>query len=792
MSELQRDNDAAIDFLRKWSMNGPWALTAIDTNRRGLTGEIFMPDEEDRLRAWLDECAEQQRNIYFHVNEVRPGSFKDKARREDIERVTHLHVDIDPRAGEDLAAERLRIQKFIKNPPEGVPLPTWAIFSGGGYQLFWELEEPIEIGGDLNKAEAAKLFNLQLEVLFHADNCHNIDRIMRLAGTINVPDKKKQAKGRTKQLAKVVMHEPDRIHANSIFIPAAQVQIDTGFASTAQVDISGNIERAASIDTIIEWARCHGQEMPEWLQMLIAQGDDPDDPTKYGGDRSKALFAAVCGMDRAKFTDNQMYAVMTDPTWKISQSVLDKGSGIDRYAKRQIERAKEYNVDPRLLKMNEKHAVIGSYGGKCVVIEEVFDPHLKRNNLTKQSFTDFRNRYMHKKVSLGVVNGAEKFVQQGKWWLEHPHRRQYNTLVFSPGGPVPDAYNLWQGFAVEAIPGDCSLWLTHIENNICNKNKEHYEYLLNWMARTVQNPDSPGEAAVILRGRQGTGKGMLVRFFGGLFGRHFMQVSDPKHLVGSFNQHLRDCIVLFGDEAFFAGDKKHEGTLKTLVTEEYLAVEAKGVDVEVAPNYIHLIMASNSDWVVPAGMEERRFFVLDVKEHHMQDHAYFKKIIDQMHKGGRQALLHMLMSRDLSNFNHRQIPQTAALQEQKELSMSPEAEWWYTKLMAGSLLQNGDDWMGRVTVDGLHHDYVNYLKDLGLYRRNTKTVLGRFLRKASPLAYPHRRSEVCPDHITGEDRRQSIYLFPSLNSCRGHWDKRFFKGEWVDESVVEKESPAPF
>jgi H+/Cl- antiporter ClcA len=55
------------------------------------------------------------------------------------------------------------------------------------------------------------------------------------------------------------------------------------------------------------------------------------------------------------------------------------------------------------------------------------------------------------------------------------------------------------------------------------------------MARSVQRPDSPGYSAIVFRGGQGTGKSFVAKTLGSLFGRHFMQVTDPKHLVGSFN-----------------------------------------------------------------------------------------------------------------------------------------------------------------------------------------------------------------------------------------------------------------
>jgi hypothetical protein len=57
--------------------------------------------------------------------------------------------------------------------------------------------------------------------------------------------------------------------------------------------------------------------------------------------------------------------------------------------------------------------------------------------------------------------------------------------------------------------------------------------------------------------------------------------------------------------------------------------------------------------------------VLDVSDAHMQDHSYFASIASEMENGGRQALLHVLLNRDLTNFNVRLVPQTEALAEQK-------------------------------------------------------------------------------------------------------------------------------
>ena len=69
--------------------------------------------------------------------------------------------------------------------------------------------------------------------------------------------------------------------------------------------------------------------------------------------------------------------------------------------------------------------------------------------------------------------------------------------------------------------------------------------------------------------------------------------------------------------------------LKAMITEDSFQVEPKGKDPFEVKNHIRLIAASNNDWVVPAGNSDRRFFVLDVSDIHMQDPSYFGSIIQK-------------------------------------------------------------------------------------------------------------------------------------------------------------------
>jgi hypothetical protein len=784
------DNNAAVAFLRQWSVHGPWILTAIDTDKKGITTATFDSDNEDELLAWLEEY-NNVRNIYFHVNPA-TRALKKKANREDVKELSWLHVDIDPRAGEDLEEEQQRALAQLQSPPEGVPKPTCIIFSGGGYQGFWKIRDPFQIDGDIERAEEAKRWNMQLEVLFGADHCHNIDRIMRLPGTVNLPDAKKKRKGRKPALATVVEFSAARAYDLSSFTPAPLVQDAKSAGFAQQVNLkTGNVDRLGSIDELDNHA---ATEVPDWCKVRIVQGEDPDAQQES---RSENLWSVVCELVRCGVSDEWVYSVITDPEFRISDSVLDKGRGAERYALRQISQAHEHAIHPKLRKMNEKHAVIGNLGGKCVVVQELHDYALDRPQITVQSFQAIRNRYGHKKIRVGEnpKTGEPKYKPLGHWWLDHEKRRQYETVVFVPGREVHGSYNLWKGFAHEAVPGDCSLFMQHIHDNICQGNEEHYKYVVGWMARAVQNPDEPGSSAIVLRGRQGTGKSFFAKTFGRIWGRHFLQVSNPKHLMGNFNAHLQDCVVLFGDEAFAAGRKDHENTLKALITEETLQIEKKGVDTIVAPNYTHIILASNSEWVVPADVDDRRFFVLDVSSSKKQNTKYFGAIHDQMESGGYEALLHFLLHHDLKEFKPYTIPQTRALQEQKILSFKSEEEWWFDKLNHGQLVDGNSDWGKEIRKRRMLEEYLRYTQQLGVNQRSSSTTLGKFLKRACPPGWPRiRRRRVHDTDERGEPTMERHYFwqFPSLQECRDHWDKHFGGPYDWEDVTVEDDDETPF
>ncbi len=415
--------------------------------------------------------------------------------------------------------------------------------------------------------------------------------------------------------------------------------------------------------------------------------------------------------------------------------------------------ASEAAVAEVVARFNALYLVVNE-GGKAVILQPGYDPILKRRRYDRMAPADLRILYLNELVEVGMDDKGNAILKgAADVWLRHRDRRQYIAgVTFDPTNAVqPGVLNLWQGYAVKPAPGDWSLMRSHIEAVICDGDLVRFNYLMGWMARMLQHPAEQGEVAVVMKGGEGTGKGTLAKCLKHIIGHHALAIANGKHLVGSFNSHLRDVVFLFADEAFFAGDRAHVGVLKSIITEPYLTVEGKYVNAVEVPNYLHLMMASNELWVIPASLDARRFLVLEVNDTAKNNHEYFGAIWKQMEAGGYAAMLHDLLAYDLSSFNVRAVPTTEGLQRQRKLSLPTTEAWWLDCLERGYVLRSklGLEaefavWHDKVTTEMLHASYVEFAKAHGERRILSREWLGRFFTSLG------NKGTCCRDGIVGE------------------------------------------
>ncbi len=687
-------------------------------------------------------------NVYIEGRTVRRGlGAKERGKIEDTVRCFALVIDADADTSKTWT------------PPQGV-LPSLEIKSsaGTGNRQYWFFLEQAVSPDD------AKKLGARMRASSGGDSKSG-DPVQpwRVAGTINYPSAAKQRRGRVVTPTRLVNHSGKRwtVAELEAAFPAPQKRP----ASEAV----GNADDESAVD-------------PE-LMKLIEEGV-PE------GHRSEVFYRVVATLkQRHGFSVDGIVTLLE----KYPNGIAAKYAGrVVEEVRRVYEKIKDDNAD-KLGKMNKEYCVVQD-GGKVRVL--MFEKHTQkigryehvRQVPTFLSFPDFRNFHLNQ-----TIKQHNKIDSVGNWWLRHHGRRQYAGITFQPNGGavINDRLNLWRGWGISPEKGDWSLMRDHILEVLASGDEAFCAYVINWLAWAVQHPDEQAEVALVFRGKRGTGKGTLGNAMCRIFGQHAVHISNVKYLSG-FNAHLRDACFLFADEALWPGDRKIEGDFKRLITEPTLLIEGKGRDAITTRNMLHVLMASNEDWIVPAGERERRFAMCDVSECHIQDEEYFRRLHTHLQGGGYGAMLHDLLHQDLGDWHPRRFPQTGALLEQQRRSLPPLDAWIVELFESGTLMGADPTAPNRAvsnaydrewTVQTENGEQVRIVKQQGLYDQ-ARTIEPRLRYHCNDHHLgAHLRKLGCDN--TKRVLRRRGWTFPPLRECRKAWEARYPGWTWRDPSIEE-------
>lgn len=403
--------------------------------------------------------------------------------------------------------------------------------------------------------------------------------------------------------------------------------------------------------------------------------------------------------------------------------------------------------------------------------------------------------------------GNRLYLKNEKWkslaeiWLTNPRRRDYEGIEFAPcpdnKAGRPGYFNLWKGFEVEPdVSGDCTLLLRHIEEIVANGDPSCYEWVMAWFASIFQKPRERFGTSLTLRGEMGSGKSLPGEMIGDLIAPHYFPVDDPRMVTGQFNSRLKGCLLLQAEEAFWAGDKQAEGRLKGMVTSSRQMIEHKGVDPINMKNYVRLLVTSNEDWVIPTGLRERRFAVLDVSGAKAQNLDYFENNHAEMAKpGAREKLLYELLNFPLSAIAIREIPMTGALLDQKLGSADSVTQWWNECLEHGEI-EPDDEWPYWLPTRRLQGLYRLRCERYHIRRPVDERSFGRWLRRLCPSVA--RKKKRCEPPLEIDDpnprhdppRRVWGYAFPRIAEARSEFEEAFGQMiDWEGEDLPSGERP---
>lgn len=205
-------------------------------------------------------------------------------------------MDIDPPKGMADAADlaEWQAQTLADIDAADLPPPHIVVGSGRVLWLLWHLSRRVA------PAEAEAI-NYALAQAFGADACHNIDRVARLPGTRN---------SKTGAVAAIVRD------TSGIIDPDDLPHRESPGALPANAAPPSVGTRLASLDDLDRW------QVPDRMRVIINHGHHPDEPKEGDNSRSAWLFDATCQLVRCGVPDETIMAILTDPDFGISASVM--------------------------------------------------------------------------------------------------------------------------------------------------------------------------------------------------------------------------------------------------------------------------------------------------------------------------------------------------------------------------------------------------------------------------------------------------------------------------------------
>ncbi len=328
---ISPDAAAIAAFLRALPHEG-FVVGLLNPEAKRMLAFSFGRADIDANAAGIAKANAGGWNAYFRPNAYERtfsgGSHPDKA---DVRSGLLVHIDAD--APKDLTTDEARLAwceaKARELEADGASL-VW--FTGGGVQAAKLLREPITLGEAALAHEEFEEVNVAWASARGGDKCHDCSHLLRIPGSVNWPDARKRKRGRVPALARLLAHHPEsRVDWASLprETPKAKATAK-GDTASASID-AASVKRLQHPDEL-------GSGVSDSVKVYISNGENPQEPGHFPS-RSEMLYWVTLELVRSGIAPEVIYSLLTDPKFKVSESVLEKGRGADRYARRQIDRA---------------------------------------------------------------------------------------------------------------------------------------------------------------------------------------------------------------------------------------------------------------------------------------------------------------------------------------------------------------------------------------------------------------------------------------------------------------------
>lgn len=282
----------AVAFLKALDADGWHNLVSIDPAGKSPTdGRTFAPGQFAEMAEWID-ARDGKRNLYYTANEPKPGAPHKSLEKEDIGAIRAVYADVDLPSGVKVDEGLRELQKSLQGLELGAVPPSFSVDSGGGIQLLWKLDQKYSVDEYRTWAEEQ---GRGIARLVEGDPVQNINRLMRLAGTVNIPTPAKLAKGRVKRRSSMLRNYPERAYSQKQLADAIP-GLAAGSSSNEEADVGAAL---VAIDMAEVQSHYTYEELPADLRgrFETARNRHPKLNALWHGDES-----VLKGLDKSTST----------------------------------------------------------------------------------------------------------------------------------------------------------------------------------------------------------------------------------------------------------------------------------------------------------------------------------------------------------------------------------------------------------------------------------------------------------------------------------------------------------
>lgn len=272
-----------------------------------------------------------------------------------------------------------------------------------------------------------------------------------------------------------------------------------------------------------------------------------------------------------------------------------------------------------------------------------------------------------------------------RMWMSSAKRRDVhaNQIVFDPAGTCgPECINLFGGLETIPVPGNY-LPIVELLYHLVDLDEEVRDWVLDWIAYPLQNPGAKMPTSVIMHGDEGSGKNLFWEIVRDIYGEYASIVGQAQ-LEDKFNDWLSRKLFIIGDEVLSRQEMRHlKGQLKAMISGREIQINTKMMPVRTEANHVNLVFLSNELQPNALDASDRRYCVIWTPP--KKARKFYQDVAACRDNGGREAFMHHLLQRDLSQFDpYAAPPTTKAKGELIELGR-PSPERWFLAWQAGNL-----------------------------------------------------------------------------------------------------------